>query len=359
MIHNFFLDFLKSFKTFISGRFPEINHFQFNYSDKGYLNYKLYKEHVIEFPHCHINLSDIRIGEDSNHSFFRKTGSLFNDNTLQHVCNNETREESVLLDFKWVTLMIDVKINTNSPIDTFNYINQVLSTFPQNYMFYDYIYNAYVSLDQVAQEWDINDVTDNVVYRAVDGEVKPYALYQNEPIFKVTSHSISKQKDTNSDGVSLSFEVQLNIPNIIGIASKTISKELSGIEIVLNTTGFNESLPILIDLDNNIYSNLQNKVEKIISLDDIDLDLINNKVKIKSILKDIMIDKNLGVYMIDDSTLKDPNVIFIEMGHYSLQELDSFIVDDNIELLIPEGNQSEFAEFNLTSLSFIEIIVFK
>ena len=116
---GFYVDFLKSFKALIARVFPNINHYQFNYGDKSYLNYKLYKNHVTEFPNCHINLTDMRITDDVNHAFFRSISNHFNDLTTQHICNNNTAQESVLLDFKWVNIQIDVRINVETAAEVF------------------------------------------------------------------------------------------------------------------------------------------------------------------------------------------------------------------------------------------------
>ena len=109
-------------------------------------------------------------------------------------------------------------------------------------MFYDYKYNAYIDLEDVSKNWEVTDVLENVVYRAVDGNVKKYALYSNEPIFKITNTSINKTVEGSvqnvGDGLTISFDVQLKVPNIIG-KNKDTSRALEGIEIILNTGDYN------------------------------------------------------------------------------------------------------------------------
>ena len=110
-IHNYYYDFLKSFKRFISDVYPNINNFQFNYSDTTYLNYALYDKNVLEFPICHINIENIQT-EDNHHVIRGRKLNALNHaegNLLQHICNNNTLEESILLDFR-ITILSSFQI---------------------------------------------------------------------------------------------------------------------------------------------------------------------------------------------------------------------------------------------------------
>jgi len=357
-MHNYYIDFLKSFKAFIANAFPDINHYQFNYSDKSYLSYKLYKNHITEFPSCHINLSSIKINDDTNHAFFRSIYNQFNENTIQHIANNNTKQESVLLDFKWVNLFIDVKINLDNPADIFNYNNIILSTLPQNYMFYDYTYNAYIELDSVSTNWEPTDDVENVVYRAIDGTIKKYALYSNQPIFKVLNHD--KQKtvegsvDNAGDGVNISFDIQLKVPNIIGKNSIDTNR-IDGIQIIINTSDHDTNLPILIDMNNDIYSSNKNKASKIISLSKKDFSEDKSEVLLTQGTKDLLYGKSAAIYIVDDSSkpASDVTILYFELGYF---EKDS-LIDKNSIVLNPQYKQ-ELKDIVLNEFSFIEIITF-
>ena len=342
----------------MSKAFPDIQHFQFNYSDKAYLNYKLYKEHVTEFPNCHINLSDIRLTDDTNRAFFRAVYNKFNDDTTQHICNNNTKKESVLLDFKFVNVNIDVKINVDNPADVFNFHNAILTNYPQNYMFYDYIYNAYIELEQVSKNWDVNDDLENVVYRVVDGEVKKFALYENSPIFKIVNSSLQKTVDgsvvNNGDGVSISFDVLLKVPNIIGVTNIK-EQRIDGIQIIINGAGNDDALPILIDLNNDVYSDARNKASKIISLAPSDINIELGQIKLNDETKELFYDHRAAVYIVDDSTniINNINTFFFELGFF---EKNSLVDKSFIQL--SEFNTKELKDITLNEFSFIEFITF-
>ena len=357
-MHNFFIDFLKSFKTFVAKRFPNINHYQFNYADKSYLNYKLYKNHVTEFPNCHINLNDIRITDDTNHAFFRMIANKFNDDTTQHICNNNTKLESILLDFKWDNLQLDVKINVETAAEVFNYNNMIISNFPQNYMFYDYKYNAYIDLEDVSKNWEVTDDLENVVYKAIDGNVKKYALYSNEPIFKITNTTIQKSVDGSvnniGDGVMMSFDIQLKVPNIIGKGNSS-STRIEGIEIIINSGNYDDSLPILIDMNNNVFSDNRNKASKIISIIKSDIDQTNGKIILNDRIRELLYDRKAAIYIVDDVTApaKMINTLWFELGFF---EKDSLKDKEFIQLNTQYKN--ELLNINLSELSFMEILTF-
>ena len=354
---NYYVDFLKSFKAFIAKVFPNINHYQFNYSDKSYLVYKMYKKHVTEFPNCHINLMDIRITDDVNRAFFRAIANKFNDNTTQHICNNNTLQESVLLDFKWVNLQIDVRINVETGAEIFNYNNMLLSCFPQNYMFYDYKYNAYIDLEDVSTNWKVTDDLENVVYRAVDGNVKKYALYKNEPIFKITNSSINKTVEGSvqnvGDGITISFDVQLKVPNIIG-KNNGGGNTVQGIEIILNMEEYAD-MPILIDMNNNVYSDNRDKACKIISLLKSDIDQTNGQIILNNRIRELLYDRHVAMYIVDDSTAptKDINTLWFELGYI---ERDS--LKDKTFIQLNDHYKNELLNINVSELSFIELLTF-
>ena len=355
---GFYVDFLKSFKALIARVFPNINHYQFNYGDKSYLNYKLYKNHVTEFPNCHINLTDIRITDDVNHAFFRSISNHFNDLTTQHICNNNTTQESVLLDFKWVNIQIDVRINVETAAEVLNYMNMVLSCFPQNYMFYDYKYNAYIDLESVSKNWKVTDELENVVYKAVDGEAKKYALYKNEPIFKITNTSIQKTVDGSvnnlGDGINISFDVQLKVPNVIG-KNTSGGNKIKGIEIIINADKFDQSMPILIDMNNDIYSNNRNKASKIISLVKSDIDQTNGRIILNDRIRELLNDKHVSVYILDDTTApgSELTTLWFELGFIqkdSLKNIDYIQLNDQYK--------NELLNIQLSELSFMELLTF-
>ena len=344
-MHNYYLDFLKSFKKFMADTFPEIEHYQFNYADKSFLNYKLYQEHVKEFPICHINLSDIRV--DDNKAFMRQVGNAYNDDTIQPLCANHDLKDSVIMDFKWVILTMQVKINLNSPSDVFNYHNTVLTHFPKNMMFYSYDYSSYIDVDAWTKQWTLDHDTEGLYYRATDEITRAFALYTNSPLFKI--NGITKNKAIEGDSsIDIDFEIHLKVPNIIG--NKSINNMIvEGIQIVVNQTA-DSGMPILIDMNNDIYSDRRKKMRRLYILEEDDFNIDNNTLILPLSILPALQNQNLGVYMVSDNTIGNPDVFWHEQGILSSAE----IFDDRIEFKLTD----DLKKFRFSEFSVLELLVF-
>jgi len=323
-MYSYHLDFLKSFKRFVAGAFPNIKHYQFNYSDKAFLNYKLYQDHVHEYPLCIINLTDI--STDDNKDFFRYVGNKYNPDTTQVVATNHTKQDSILIDFKWVTMQIQVKINLFSTADLLNYHNQLISAFPKNMMFYSYAYNALIHIDNYTKSWDVSDDTEGVTYRSNNQLIEAFSLYHIEPIFKLTN--VTKNREvTDETSLDIGIEVRLKVPNTIG--NKTIDNRiLNGIQIVMNNQTIDKDLPILIDMNNDIYSDRAGKLKRSYLL--YQSDFISETIAgVKHyflqipILNYNILNRPAAIFMVEDSTVSNRVSEFIEIPVVT----ESLIVD--------------------------------
>ncbi len=362
-VHNYYLDFLKSFKKLVSDSYPDINNYQFNYSSSTYLNYQLYKKHTHEFPLCHINLMNIQV-EDVE-SIKRLNTNTFN--TTFHLCNNDTKQESVYIDFKFVTLQLNVKINIGSTVDIFNYLNIAQDRFPLNFMFYDYKYTSFINLSGIADNWEVDDETENVYYRSVQGHSEMYATYETEPVIKINSLTSSKQVELKSqDGnfVELDMEVRLKVPRML-MKNELGNNELRGIEIVINTNSYSETMPILIDMNNNTYSDLQDKALKvfIIPKDKLELHATDgNFIYIDSEYRVNLEDTKLAAYLVDDSCQADPTVLFIELGNFEDILTNEIVIDNETYLQIDINktklDKQQLDDFNIGELGIVELITF-
>ena len=256
-----------------------------------------------------------------------------------------------------MNIQIDVKINVETGAEVFNYNHVLISNFPQNYMFYDYKYNAYIDLEDVSKNWEVTDVLENVVYRAVDGNVKKYALYSNEPIFKIINTSINKTVEGSvqnvGDGLTISFDVQLKVPNIIG-KNKDTSRALEGIEIILNTGDYTD-MPILIDMNNNVYSDNRNKASKIISLLKTEVDQTNGQIILNDRIRELLYDRHVAMFIVDDSTApaKDVTTLWFELGFFAKDSLK-----DKTFIQLNDQYKNELLNINVSELSFMEILTF-
>lgn len=341
-MYSFYLDYLKSFKAFIASVFPAIEHYQFNYADKAYLNYKLYEEHVQEYPMCIVTLTDITT--EDNKDFFRYIGMKYSTDTLALLASNHTQQSSVIMDFKWVTIQTQIRINLASVADLLDYHNQLISAFPKSFMFYSYKYNSYIPIDDYVTGWEPTDDTEGLYYRAIDQTVQPVAVYNIEPLFRV--NSITKNKIVGDDiSLDINIEVRLKVPNYIG--SKSIDNRIvNGIQVVMNTDTNNTDNPILIDMDNDIYSD--RKIRRGYLLTAADFDIVNNTAVLDTTLYDLT-DKHIGIYLVDDSTSYKPKVYWTE----GLVTIDD-IQDTNYVITLDDP----LSDFQFSPMSNLRVLVF-
>ena len=348
MVHNYYIDFLKSFKKFMSMTFPAINQFQFNYSDKTFLSWKLYQETVKEYPMCIIGLTDIRV--DDNAAYFRHVGDAYSQTTIQPLCTNHDTKQTVIMDFKWVVLQMQVKLNVNSPTDLFNYHNLLISAFPKNMMFYSYDYGSYIDVDTQTNTWAVSDNTEGLVYRVTAQEgTKGFALYMNSPLFKI--NEVTKNKGIEGESsILMDLEVQLKVPNVIGTSSRN-NVILEGIQIVINQMGNDSGTPILIDMNNDIYSDRRQKMKGMYLLNKNDFNITDNTLELPIEMLDNIKDRKLAIYQVSDCTSIDPIIYFYE---YGTLDLTKDVTSNSIVIPLIDNQ----ANFYFNEFSVLELLIF-
>ena len=359
-MYSYYLDFLKSFKTFTAQAFPQIEHYQFNFADNAFLNYKLYQEHVKKYPMCHILLTDISV--DDNKDFFRYIGGAHSESTVQLLASNNTKQASVIMDFKWVTMQIQVKIVLASTSDVLNYHNQVISLFPKNMMFYAYGYTSLINVDSYIKGWEATDDTDGLVYRSTNQKVEGFSRYHIEPLIRI--NSITNQVDISQElSVDINMEVRLKVPNIIG--NKTIDNRIiKGIQIIVNTAQDAKDLPILIDMDNDFYSDRRQKLKRTYQLSKSDFNfetLGHYRLQIRVDQYDNVLNRPVAIYFVEDSTHPTTKVEFIEVPVV----LDSMIIEKDVDGTMVQFYNLELFDavtdlkfFKFTELSNVQLFVF-
>jgi len=352
-IHNYYLDFLKSIKRFVHTSFPEIKKYQFNYANKTYLSQQLYKNPVVELPTCMINLSDIRTVDNS--AFMRGVGQQTCKNTLQLLANNHTRQETIVMDNKWVILSIDIKINVNSSSDVLTFMDRLLSVYPKDYMFYAYEYMAYINIDHFTKEWSASDDVEGVYLQAKssDNSIQRYGLYYVEPIFKVVS---SQKNKTIEDEAYVQFNLEVHLPVVNAIGNNTIDDRIiEGIQVIINS---DKDMPVLLDLDNQVYMDNRNKLLNAIILDESDFKIIDEKyyIILPKDIKEMITNKNIACNIVEDISLKSSKVNFIEFGRYTFDDITSITVDEEIRLCVSDTGDLFNIEFNKFNL--IELMIF-
>jgi len=302
------------------------------------------------------------------------TSGVSGYNVLHHLCNNHTLKESLLMDFKFVFIDMTVRFNLDNSGDIFNYMNVLQSLYPNNMYFYDYKYSAYINIDEVTENWNADQELENVYYKTINDEIQKFAMYPVEPIFKITGITSSKNielKGQPDNYVELNMEVYLKVPNRIG--SSTINNQIvKGIQLIINSSDHSENLPILIDQDNDIYSSNRDKIERlyILSNDDFNINSTNEiyKLSVDPSLISVMENKRIAIYMITDTCLNDPDVLFIELGQYDNLVLTNKVLTNvelntsgriDIDIGATQLDKEELARFNFSEFSRLELLIFK
>lgn len=384
LIHNYYVDFLKSFKKFISNTYGDatesivdgvptvggIKHFEFNYASKSLLHYKLYKHINFEYPTCVINITDIQSMDNSFASRFN--GNVFTSEIAQTVAWNKISGEAIKVDFKWATLLMNIRINFETGADVLNYYDRLMHL-PSNFMFYSYKYGSFLDVSHLIENGVGNPDDFEELYLKMEptsSTLKYWAYYETEPLFKVNNKQKNIVNDNNEFYINLDMEVQLKIPSVVGniLHQKQLVKNL---EIVIANT-FNIDNPILIDT-NEIYIDNKNKLNKVFVLDINDFEQIEidgkhiTRLKIPIDYKSNFENKIVSLYMCSDVTNNIPKIFNIKFGVFGIKETNivDISMDENFiyfssEDIIDESNWESITNLvkNIDTLSDIRLLIY-
>ncbi len=290
-IQNVYGDFLKSFKVFLDRVTRNtLNKIEWNYGAKPLEYYYMMNGHEsFEFPVAMIDIQDIQ-PVDGVSPIARNPG--MNPNYSTHniiIAENKTREQTITLDKRWVNLLFTVTINTEDISMLLNYHDLFVGQLPMNFMFYDYKYYNYIEVTDFTKDWDYtNDEIENVfqrmdptfryhpdnVYQETNEDffvsqdrdrilgddaypdlegLRYFAMVQSEPILKLTSISKQTDKEQQQHSLTLNFEAQIEIPNLLIVQQEYT---IESIELVIDTVSRNhQEYPILIDIPENFLTN--------------------------------------------------------------------------------------------------------
>lgn len=392
LIHNYYVDFLKSFKKFISATFSDadnssldltginlptndnggIKEFKFNYASKNLLHHKLYKQVGFEYPTCIINLTDIRT---DNTFVSRFISGIYNPETVQTVGWNNKTHDALKVEFKFNTVYLNVRINFETGADVLNYYDR-LSVLPYMFYFYYYKYNCFI--DGTDLIYDVDSSAFNLedyenLYLKMEptsNKLKYWFPYENEPLFKI--NSLQKNVNYNNNEYYITFDVEclLKIPAVIGRFQRKVEL-VKSLEIVIANT-FNIDYPILMDTK-KIYIDNLNKISNILILEKSDFikedDFI--KIKIDKQFKSIFENKFISLYYCSDPTLDNPKIYNITFGVFNTLGTNIVEYENYIEFrhLISNINSTEDKNndakqmydifLNSDSLSEIQLILYK
>jgi len=290
-VQNVYNDFLKSFKVFLDKVTKNsLNKIEWNYGSKTLEYHYLMNGHEsFEYPVALIEIQDIQpIDGVSPIARNHNMNPNFSPHNLE-IAGNKTKEQTIILDKRWVNLLFTVTINTEDITQLLNYHNLFISQLPMNFLFYDYTYYAYIEVTDFVRHWDFeNDNIENVflmydgtfkydpdfnyketnedffdsherdrtlgrdLYPEMEGK-RYFAMVELQPMLKLTSIQKQTDKEQMKHSITMSFEAQIEIPNLIIWHQEY---QIESIEVVIDTVSRNQQeYPILIDIPENFLTN--------------------------------------------------------------------------------------------------------
>lgn len=290
-IQNVYGDFLRSFKVFLDRVTRNtLNKIEWNYGSKTLeYHYMMNGHESFEYPVALIDIQDIQpvdgVGAIARNPRLNPNFSVHN----QEIAHNSSKNQTIILDKRWVNLLFTVTINTEDVAMLLNYHDLVIGAMPLNFMFYDYKYYSYLEVTDFTKAWDyVNDDIENVFqrmdptyryhpdtvykesnedffttqersrtagkdpYPTLEG-LRYFAMVEFQPIIKLTSVTKQTEKEANQHSLILNFEARMEIPNLIVWHQEY---EISSMEIVIDTVSRNhQEYPILIDIPENFLTN--------------------------------------------------------------------------------------------------------
>ena len=372
-VHNYYVDFLKSLKKFISNIYGDatielvngeetvggIKHFEFNYASKSILQYKLYKHINFEFPTCIINITDIQT--DNSHPM-RYNSGIYTPEISQVVGTNTRTNENIIVDYRWVTMNINIRLNFETGADVLNYYDR-LNNLPINFMFYSYKYASFIDGTELMYGSALDYDGVYLKTEPTSGRLRYWFSYYTEPIFKILSKQKNIDGTNNEFYISLDLECQLKIPAIIAGVNRN-NFLIKNIEIVITNT-FNIDNPILIDT-NEVYIDNKNKLNNVVLLEKSNFEVIqlNDKeyiqLKLSKEYLPFLNDKIVSLYICSDVTNADPKVTHKKFGIFNVDETNILIDGDFIIFRSLTTQDDEFytGYINIGEFSDVRLLIF-
>ena len=338
LIHNWWVEYLKSLKKFIGDSFDDsINTYEFNFSNKSILLKKLYEGVDFQNPSCIISMDTIRL--DSNVDPIRRNSGFFNMKEAATIAVNNTIGQLIKVDFKSIVASQSITLNFTNSTDVLNFLDRIHTIYPQNKDFVSYRYRSYINVHEQTEDWlpehDVENITidttatqdnDKAGRNAWEEYMMPqrWGEYMVEPLFTLSSVSPSIDKTTEKYQIQISLETRLMVPSTI-LKTDINFQNIKAIEVVIDVADSptddkgNElrkisslDKPITIDINRGIYST--EKYHSAIYLNNLNIDTTRGKLMLPSTFKDNINGMAASVYIIKDSTVTDPELFWYEVG---------------------------------------------
>lgn len=381
LVHNWWISYMKSLKKFFNDTFDDsIVHYEFNYAAKSMLLKRLYSNIQQENPSCIINIDSFT--SDSNLDPQRRNSGFYNIPQTTPLCRNYTKNEEIFIDFKFVNLSQTIILNFNDSSDVMNYYDRLTTVYPLNINFISYDYRTFINVHVETQGWSLTDNTEGLIVDAAElgsdnsagmnawtEYLAPqrWSEYYSCPTFMINSITQMVDKQNEKFQLQLSLTTCLRVPQTLIVKSMDTVK-LQAIQVVmdvgdaLDTLSFNSDTtgaitnkpktysdgsfkPICIDIDRDIYASY--KTDKVLYLDPL-INIVQQKTEIldstgvstgyylsegdlilPSALENIISNKGVALFTIQDSTISKPRMNWSELGVLSLQDINSVPVDES------------------------------
>jgi hypothetical protein len=396
-IQNIYGDFLRSFKTFVDKvTHGTINKIEWNYGSKTLEYKRMYEDESFEYPTALVEIQDIQ--PLNGVSYMNRTSGMRIMNSVHQilVAENNTKEQKIIMDKRWINVMFTVTINTEDVTSLLNYHDLFLNFMPTNFLFYDYAYWGSLEVTDFVRDWDFdNDDITNVfvqldpTYRYPSGDhyneapdpafqteerdrvaaKDPYPVLEGEryfgkvryePILKLNSITKQTDKENTQHSLTLNFEAQIELPNVL---LKVQEFTIESIEIVIDTvTPWNQVQPILIDIPDNFLTNKNIQREIGLFSDAFvfpDLSLDPNAEPYLEIKIDInLADVTPSLWAVEDVTETSSKRFFIPLEHARIERIENNGVFESLRFYFREMDW--FKDFNFNSgFNYFRLLTFK
>jgi len=355
--HNFYSDFLRSFKKFIGKVTNEtITKYEFNYGSKTVDFDRMMKDESFEYPTCIIELNDTVLID--NVSPIARNANM-NVNPSMHnfiIAENLNRNQGILLDKRWINLQLNIILNLEDASSLINYYDLFISQLPYNFSFYDYKYISYIDITPFAKDWDITSENVFNVFVMPDptnDRNNYYAMVENQPIIEMNSVTKNQDKESGMHQLNINFDVMIELPNLL--RGKNF-QEIRGISIVIDSSG--RETPILIDVPDNLLSN--KNVDRGIVLDKSCFHLgQDGEDGYLEIQTDVDLSAfKLSLWAVEDTTSNSSKRFFIPINENTKIDKDNNTNTSNYKIYLSEIDW--FLDFNFDNkFGFYNLILFK
>ena len=395
-IQNVYSDFLRSFKVFLDKvTHDSLNKIEWNYGSKTLEYNRMYGNESFEYPNALVEIQDIQTLNGTS-SMQRSAGMRIMHSVHQQlIAENKDKEQKIVLDKRWVNLMFTVTINTEDVTSLLNIHDLFMNFMPINFLFYDYNFIGSIEVTDLVADWDFdNDDIDNVFLqldptyrytsakrynqavdpgftgterdRAAGGDAyviregeRYFSRVRYEPILKLNSIQNQIDKENTTQQLTLSFEAQIELPNVLIHTQDDATIE--SIELVIDTvTPWNQDMPILIDIPDNYLTNKNIQREIGIFADAFvfpDLILDPNAEPYLEIKTDInLAEVTASLWAVEDVTDITSKRFFIPLEHSRVERIEEN--GDFVSLRFFFEEMEWFQDFRFQSFNYLRFLTF-